>query len=291
VVLKVTSRVYARQSFPWDWLSYLAILIPATSVSGVLASLAWGLISGRGEASLSHPDWSEIRTTIFVSVVSGMSIYVSRRGRTRLEERNRELESQVTLGQIELKTHEAESRAAHEIQTHLLPCEIPRVKGFDVACAWQPARSVGGDYFDVLALGPGRIGVCLADVSGKGIGAALLMANLQATVRAFAPGIAGPGALCRKVNEVLCGSVAPGKFVTLFYGVLDSETLTLRFENAAHTPPIVLRGDSANRVDGREHRAGDFSARGIRRTEFRFAIGRLPAADDGRSDGSGERRR
>jgi len=248
IVLKATSRLYARRSFPRDWLLYLAILIPATSVSSLLASVAWGLVSGRGAASLFHPDWSEIRTIIFVSVVSGMTIYMSRRGRARLEERNRELESQVTLGQIELKTHEAESRAAHEIQTHLLPREIPRVKGFEVACAWQPARSVGGDYFDVLALGPGRIGVCLADVSGKGMGAALLMANLQATVRAFAPGIAGPGALCQKVNEVLCGSVAPGKFVTLFYGVLDSETLTLRFENAGHTPPIVLRGNSATEL-------------------------------------------
>jgi sigma-B regulation protein RsbU (phosphoserine phosphatase) len=75
--------------------------------------------------------------------------------------------------------------------------------------------------------------------------AALLMANLQALVRAFAPSIASPGALCSKVNEVLSGSVAPGKFVTMFYGVIDRETLTLRFENAGHCPPIVLRGDSA----------------------------------------------
>jgi len=66
--------------------------------------------------------------------------------------RNRELEGQVTLGQIELKTQEAELLAASEIQTQLLPREIPRVKGLEVACAWQPARSVGGDYFDVLAL-------------------------------------------------------------------------------------------------------------------------------------------
>ena len=90
----------------------------------------------------------------------------------------------------------------------------------------------------------GRLAFCLADVSGKGMSAALLMANLQALVRAFAPGSAGPGALCRKVNEALCGSVLPGKFVTLFYGVIDSETLALRFENAGHCPPIVLRGDS-----------------------------------------------
>jgi phosphoserine phosphatase RsbU/P len=71
------------------------------------------------------------------------------------------------------------------------------------------------------------------------------MANLQATVRAFAPGISGPGALCRKINEVLCGSIAPGKFVTLFYGAIDSATMTLRYENAGHVPPIVLRGDSS----------------------------------------------
>jgi sigma-B regulation protein RsbU (phosphoserine phosphatase) len=74
------------------------------------------------------------------------------------------------------------------------------------------------------------------------------MANLQAAVRAFAPGIAGPGALCAKLNEVLCGSVAPGKFVTLFYGCSTGETLSLRYENAGHCPPIVLRGDSATEL-------------------------------------------
>jgi sigma-B regulation protein RsbU (phosphoserine phosphatase) len=181
---------------------------------------------------------------MFFSLVIAVPVYLSRKSRTLLEMRTRELESQVTLGQIELKAQEAELRVASEIQIHLLPREIPRVKGLEVACAWQPARAVGGDYFDVFALAPGQIGVCLADVSGKGMSAALLMANLQALVRAFAPGSAGPGALCRKVNEALCSSVLPGKFVTLFYGVIDSETLALRFENAGHCPPIVLRGDS-----------------------------------------------
>jgi len=171
-------------------------------------------------------------------------IYLSIKTRARLEMRARELESQVMLGQIERETQEAEVRAASEIQTHLLPREIPQVKGLNIACAWQPARSVSGDYFDVLRLAPGRIGVCLADVSGKGITAALLMANLQALVRAFAPGTADPGALCRKVNAALCGSVLPGKFVTLFYGVIDSQARTLSFENAGHCPPTVLRGDS-----------------------------------------------
>ena len=77
---------------------------------------------------------------------------------------------------------------------------------------------MSGDYFDVLPLGEGRLGLCIADVSGKGITAALLMANLQASVKAFAPEAYSPAVLCAKLNSVLCDTVAPGKFVTLFTG-------------------------------------------------------------------------
>jgi sigma-B regulation protein RsbU (phosphoserine phosphatase) len=96
-----------------------------------------------------------------------------------------------------------------------------------------------------LAFRHGLLGICIADVSGKGITAALLMANLRAAVRAFAPGSTGPAALCSKLNEVLCASIAPGKFITLFYGVIDRERLILHFENAGHSSPIVLRGGEA----------------------------------------------
>jgi sigma-B regulation protein RsbU (phosphoserine phosphatase) len=241
-----TTRFYAARSFPWDLLLLLFIQIPACIAGGYLALIAARLLAvephGNGWLSFSFP--SALKSTFFSAVIT-VPMYLTLKRQGRLESRNRELESQVTLGQIELQAQEAELRAANEIQSHLLPRDIPRVKGLDVACAWQPARSVGGDYFDVLALAPGHIGVCLADVSGKGMTAALLMANLQALVRAFAPGAAGPGTLCRKVNEALCGSVLPGKFVTLFYGVIDSATLTLRFENAGHCLPIVLRGNAA----------------------------------------------
>ena len=240
--------LYAGRISPRDLLSYLAVLLPVSVAGSWVASVAARLVfehSEPGAPNLFRFEWGAVRFSIFFSLVAGAALFQPQKNRRRLERRNQELESQVTLGQIELKTQEAEIKAAHEIQAHLLPREIPRVKGFQVSCAWQPARSVGGDYFDVLALAPGEIAVCLADVSGKGIAAALLMANLQAAVRAFAPGITSPGAFCAKLNEVLCASVAPGKFVTLFYGVIDSETLTLRFENAGHCPPVVLRGDSA----------------------------------------------
>jgi phosphoserine phosphatase RsbU/P len=243
--MKVGSSVYTGKGSPRDWLYFLTLLIPVTVAASWLGSVVSRLASGQGGANPLRFVWDDIRFCVFFSLVIGASLFQPQKLRRRLEQRNRELENQVMLGQIELKTQEAEIGAAHEIQAHLLPREIPQVKGLQVSCAWQPARSVGGDYFDVLPMGPGQIAVCLADVSGKGMAAALLMANLQALVRAFAPSIPGPGELCAKLNEVLCGSIAPGKFVTLFYGVIDRETLTLRFENAGHSSPIVLRGDSA----------------------------------------------
>jgi len=244
VAMILAAPLFGGRPFPWDWLLYLAILIPVAAAASSIASVASRIAYGHRE-HLFQPDWDDIRTGTFISLLTGASLYLAARARVKLEERNRQLERQVTLGEIKLQAHDAELKTAHEIQAHLLPREIPQVKPFQIACAWEPARSVGGDYFDVLTLGPHQLGICIADVSGKGITAALLMANLQAAVRAFAPGSASPGALCRKLNEVLCGSIAPGKFVTFFYGVLDGDKLILRFENAGHSPPIVLRGDDA----------------------------------------------
>ncbi len=233
-----------KQKSPWDWVAYLGVLLPVAAVASWISSVATRIVAGRAD-HLFALDWSDIRNGMFFSLVSGVALFISGKARARLEGRNRELEKQITVGQIKLQAHEAELNTAHEIQAHLLPHELPQMKPFQVACAWEPARSVGGDYFDVLALGPDQLGICIADVSGKGITAALLMANLQAAVRAFAPVSSGPGALCRKLNEVLCGSIAPGKFVTFFYAVIDRERLIMHFENAGHSSPIVLRGDEA----------------------------------------------
>jgi phosphoserine phosphatase RsbU/P len=238
-----------KQKSPWDWIAYLGVLLPVAAVASWIASVASRIVTGRAE-HLFALDWVDIRNGMFFSLLTGVALFISGKARARLEGRNRELEKQITVGQITLQAHEAELQAAHEIQAHLLPHELPQMKPFQIACAWEPARSVGGDYFDVLALGPDRLGICIADVSGKGITAALLMANLQAAVRAFAPTSSGPGALCAKLNEVLCASVAPGKFITFFYGVIDSERLILRFENAGHSSPIVLRGAEATILTG-----------------------------------------
>ncbi len=127
----------------------------------------------------------------------------------------------------ERELQEEELNRAREIQQALLPKEIPQIEGFEVARTWEPARIVGGDYFDVIRLGQRKLGICIADVVGKSVPAALLMANVQATVRAFASESASPSWLCSRVNSVLCANIASEKFVTLFYGVLDTERNTL----------------------------------------------------------------
>lgn len=244
LAVTVSAPLLLKQQSPWDWFAYLAVLLPVAAVASSMASVASRIVAGRTD-HLLQLDWSDIRNGTFFSLVAGVALFISGKAKGRLERRNRELERQITVGRVELEAHEAELKAAHEIQAHLLPHELPQMQPFQIACAWEPARSVGGDYFDVLTLGPDQLGICIADVSGKGITAALLMANLQAAVRAFAPVSGGPGALCVKLNEVLCGSIAPGKFVTLFYGTIDRERLILHFENAGHSSPIILRGNEA----------------------------------------------
>jgi phosphoserine phosphatase RsbU/P len=161
--------------------------------------------------------------------------------RSRLERRNRELQQAVASEVAERELQHRELQRAREIQQALLPKEIPQIAGFEVTGAWEPARVVGGDYYDVLRLDENRLAICIADVVGKGVAAALLMASVQATVRAYASDAGSPAVLCSRVNAVLCANTADDKFVTFFYGVLDAERRSLNYCNAGHPPPIVLR--------------------------------------------------
>jgi phosphoserine phosphatase RsbU/P len=144
----------------------------------------------------------------------------------------------VHAGAVRLEIQEEELQRAREIQESLLPKEIPQLSGFEITTAWQPARAVGGDYFDVLKLGDNRLALCIADVSGKGVPAALLMANLQASLRASVRELGIPARTCSIVNSMLCESIAPGKFVSLFCGVLDAGARTFRYSNAGHPHPL-----------------------------------------------------
>ena len=132
---------------------------------------------------------------------------------------------------------------ARRIQRKLLPSSMPVVEGCEVAASWQPAAGVGGDCYDAIQFGAARFGLSIADVVGKGIPAALLMSNLQASVRAFATASAQPADLCQQVNRILCGHIAEGRFISFFYCVADLEEGTLTYANAGHYAPVLVRGD------------------------------------------------
>jgi sigma-B regulation protein RsbU (phosphoserine phosphatase) len=206
----------------------------------------------------------------------------------RLERRNRELQRSIELGAARLEMQEQELERAREIQESLLPKEIPQLPGFEVATAWRPARMVGGDYFDVLKLGEKRLAIIIADVVGKGVSAALLMANVQATVRAFAHDSGSPAQMCSRVNSVLCGNIGPEKFVTFFCGILDADQRTLQYCNAGHPSPILVSSDSMRRLPAGGTVLGVFPAWEYRDSMVRLNPGdRLLLFTDGITEASG----
>ena len=143
-----------------------------------------------------------------------------------------------------LELLQEELRLARQIQENLLPKGPPEAAGYEIAGLSEPAKRVGGDYFDFLRLGPNRIGLCVADVSGKGITAALLMSNVQATIRSQSRMAADPGACVARSNDMLHASTDSDKFVTMFYAVLDTESHRLEYCNAGHNPPVMLSGSN-----------------------------------------------
>jgi serine phosphatase RsbU (regulator of sigma subunit)/catechol 2,3-dioxygenase-like lactoylglutathione lyase family enzyme len=144
---------------------------------------------------------------------------------------------------------EAERQAAHDlaiakqVQTRLFPQHQPLIRTLAYAGICQPARTVGGDYYDFLDLGSRRLGLVIADIAGKGIGAALLMANLQAALRSqCAIAWEQPERFLRSVNQLLLENTSEGDYATLFFAEYDDDTRKLRYTNCGHPPALLLRG-------------------------------------------------
>jgi sigma-B regulation protein RsbU (phosphoserine phosphatase) len=122
---------------------------------------------------------------------------------------------------------------------------LPVLTGSQLAARWEPASAFGGDCYDVIRLSDTRFAICIADVCGKGLPAALLMANLQASVRAFASSDSAPRRIATSVNASLVRNTGLSRFVTFFYAVYDTVTRELTFSNAGHNPPIVISASGA----------------------------------------------
>jgi phosphoserine phosphatase RsbU/P len=143
---------------------------------------------------------------------------------------------------------ERDLHAAREVQVRLLPSHLPVVPGYDFATAFIPARDVGGDLYNFIRLEENRLAFCVGDVSGKGLPAALLMAHFQATLQDVAHETSSTSACTRRVNQHLHHTAGEGKFVTLFYAMLDPENHTLTYCNGGHNPPLLVSPDGEIRM-------------------------------------------
>ena len=134
-----------------------------------------------------------------------------------------------------------ELEIAREVQEHLFPQRLPPALGLDYCGQCWPAREVGGDYYDFLELPDDKLGIAIGDVSGKGVGAALMMACLEASLRALASVVRDPADLMGQVNGLVCQASAANRYATLFYAEYDPVKRCLTYVNAGHNPPVVLR--------------------------------------------------
>lgn len=161
------------------------------------------------------------------------------------------MKRQIERSYDDLRKKEAfdrEMEIAREVQEQLFPKSVPKVAGLEVAGVCLPAAGVGGDYYDYLSFSEDRLGLVIADVSGKGISAALLMACLQASVRNVIGPDTDPSDANHKLNQILYRSTSASRYATLFLGLFDGRDRLLRYSNAGHNPPMIVRGSTAQKL-------------------------------------------
>lgn len=144
------------------------------------------------------------------------------------------------------RLREEEVQDAREIQASLLPRKLPTVSGYEIAAITQPLRFVGGDYYTVLQTSERHVAFCIADVAGKGLPAALLMSSLHTALTPLIWQRLAPREVCQRLNRVLCDLTPLGKFISLFYGVLDLAEGVITYCNAGHNPPVLIRRDGSS---------------------------------------------
>ncbi len=145
---------------------------------------------------------------------------------------------------IEKQRMEDELKIAREIQQGLLPEHLPQIPGFDIAAVNIPSKEVGGDYYDVMKRSDREYVLAIGDVSGKGTPASLLMANVQAVLRALAPSCTSVSKTTGQINDLVCSNIhGSNKFITFFWGILDSASRSFVYSNAGHNPPLLVHAD------------------------------------------------
>ncbi len=212
----------------------------------VVTRLVVRFIHDRGELMGAAPTGREMSAkNIFIHRISGGKIAEEwGLGTTGLKLRGQRLEQE----RIERERIEQELLVARRIQRALLPKDVPTVSGWEISPYYQPAREVGGDFYDFLPLADGRLGLVIGDVSGKGVPAAVLMASTRSVLRAVAQRALMPGQVLAEANEVLSADVPPSMFVTCFYGILDPSSGRFHYANAGHNLPYWRHDDLASEM-------------------------------------------
>ena len=203
----------------------------------VVVMTAWGTVElaveamRRGVRDFVQKPWDNSR------LLETLSAHIEP-ARTRRQRQSHIMGSQLIDSRLPWELEEA-----REIQQGLMPNLMPLIGGIELAGHWQAALTVSGDYLAAFKIDQHKVALCIADVSGKGLPAALLTSNLQAALKSAALEDIGPREVCARVNHVMHGNIPLNRFISCFYGELNTRTRQLVFTNAGHNPALLVRRD------------------------------------------------
>jgi serine phosphatase RsbU (regulator of sigma subunit)/ketosteroid isomerase-like protein len=215
----------------------------------VVTRITWHSIHDRGEYYGLMPRDKEV-------VVTAMSMHRLEGGKIAEEWSEDNGSAEVAQAHLEQEIRQRERveqdlRVARSIQQASLPKEVPELEGWQISPYYQPAREVGGDFYDFHLLPEGRLGLVVGDATGKGVPAALVMSTTCGMLRLAAQGSSSPGQMLRGVNEVLFPNIPSNMFVTCFYAILDPKSGHLVYANAGHDLPYLHRNGDAEELRAR----------------------------------------
>jgi serine phosphatase RsbU (regulator of sigma subunit) len=243
-VVGFTALVSARTIFPlFKTLPYTVRLIMQ------VLTLFSGTLFGSAAIMWFQPLFSlaRLRTVVVIVLVNATLAVIVGIALHTYDTMRRQIEASF----LALRRKEALERdleIARDVQRELLPRVTPSIPGIELAGICRSAVGVGGDYYDYLPFGDDRLGLVVADVSGKGIPAALLMAGLQASVRSIGLTTLSPSDINRRLNEILHESTSASRYATFFFAFYDCRSRVLTYSNAGHHPPLLVGSDGTTRL-------------------------------------------
>jgi serine phosphatase RsbU (regulator of sigma subunit)/predicted ester cyclase len=237
----------------------------------VVTRLTWRSIHDRGEYFGLMPRGTEVEVTAMTMhrIVGGKITEEWSEGSGSAEVAQAHLEQEVR----KRERVEYDLRVARSIQQASLPKEVPELEGWQISPYYQPAREVGGDFYDFHLLPEGRLGLVVGDATGKGVPAALVMATTCGMLRLAAQSHSSPSQMLQGVNEVLFPNIPPNMFVTCFYAILDPHSGRLSYANAGHDLPYLHRNGEAEELRARGMPLGLMSKMSYEEKESTLHVG------------------